>query len=273
MPGIARFSLNTTWPVSLDEMRNFLKINTTADDALIQQIIIPAATIYFENNTGLILASRDFVQFQDSFPFYPYSKEPYGTLYGIGALSLYFGYGPILPTPFPPFGLNTGDRLPFQIDLLASPVTKIDHIEYVDLNGNPQTLLPGSQFIGDLMGNIPRVLPMPGGVWPQCTIGANNVKIFFTAGMENYNPYDSPPDTVPTVDVTAGSPPTPPDQLVEQKYVNSVPEDIKIGIMIFASHLYFNRDSVVSGNAVSMPHGLDQLIGLNKVYDFALGLR
>src|ERR1700730_4671161 len=131
MPGIARYSLNTTWPVSLDEMTNFLKLNTTADDNLIQQILIPAATVYVENNTGLTLASRDFVQFQDSFPFYPYSKEPYGTLYGIGALSLYFGYGPIMPTPFPPFGLDTGSRLPFQIDLLASPCTKVDHIAYV----------------------------------------------------------------------------------------------------------------------------------------------
>jgi hypothetical protein len=102
-------------------MRNYLKINTTADDNLIQHILIPASTIYMENSTGLTLASREFVQSLDSFPFYPYSKEPYGTLYGIGALSLYFGYGPIQPTPFPPFGLNTGERLPFQIDLLASP--------------------------------------------------------------------------------------------------------------------------------------------------------
>src|ERR1035437_7636830 len=110
MPGICRFSLNTVWPVSLAEMTNFLKINTTADNALIEQIIIPAATVYFENNTGLVLASRDFIQFADSFPSYPYSKEPYGTLYGVGALSLYFGYGPIMPTSFSPFGFGAGDR-------------------------------------------------------------------------------------------------------------------------------------------------------------------
>jgi hypothetical protein len=39
------------------------------------------------------------------------------------------------------------------------------------------------------------------------------------------------------------------------------------------NHLYFNRDTVVSGNAVTLPHGLDNIIGLNKVYDFSIGLR
>jgi hypothetical protein len=272
LPGIARFSLNTTWPVSLTEAKNFLKINTTADDDLIQKIIIPAATIYLENNTGLILASRDFVQFQDSFPFYPYSKEPYGTLYGIGALALYFGYGPIVPTPLPPFGLNTGERLPFQIDLLTSPVTNVDHIDYVGQDGQPHTIIPGRDFIADLLSSIPRVCPLPGSVWPQCTIGPNNVRIYLTAGMQNADLFASPP-VIPTDDVTVGSPPDPPDQIVEQKFVNSVPEDLKIAIMMCIVHFYYNRDAVFSGNAVSIPHGLDAIIGLNKVYNFSLGLR
>jgi hypothetical protein len=273
MPGLVKFSANTVWPVALEEMRNYLKINTTADDTLIQHILIPASTIYMENNTGLTLASRQFVQSLDSFPFYPYSKEPYGTLYGIGAMSLYFGYGPIQPTPFPPFGLNTGERLPFQIDLLASPCTKVDHIDYVGGDGQKHTIYPGKDFIADLMSTIPRVMPLPGSVWPQCTIGANNVRIYFTAGMVNYDPFNSPPDDVPYVDDIVASPPDPPDQIIEQKYVNAVPQDLKIGIIMMCSHLYFNRDTVVSGNAVTMPHGLDNIIGLNKVYDFSIGLR
>ena len=48
---------------------------------------------------------------------------------------------------------------------------------------------------------------------------------------------------------------------------------MKIAIMMMVSHLYYNRDTVVSGNAVSMPHGLDNIIGLNKIYDFSLRLR
>lgn len=272
MPGIVKFSLNTVWPVSLDEAKNYLKVNVTTDDDLLQKILIPAATIYVENNTGLILASRDFVQSLDSFPFYPYSKEPYGTLYGIGALSLYFGYGPILPTPFPPFGLNTGERLPFQIDLLASPVTKVTKITYVGSDGQPHDILPSQDFIADLMSTPGRVTPLPGSVWPQCTIGPNNVRIYLTAGLVNADRFASPP-SIPTVDVTALSPPTPPDQIVEQEYVNAVPEDLKIAIMMMISHLYFNRDAVVSGNAVTIPHGIDNIIGLNKVYDFSLGLR
>jgi hypothetical protein len=273
MPGLVRYSLNTVWPVSLTEAKNFLKIANTSDDSLLQSILVPAATIYMENNTGKILASREFIQSLDSFPFYPYSREPYGTLYGVGALSLYFGYGPITPTPFPPYGLNSGDRLPFQIDLLASPVTKVDHIQYVDSTGNAANIFPGVDFIADLMSEIPRVVPMPGSVWPQCTIGSNNIKIFFTAGMVAYDPFASPPDDVPTVDQTVGSPPVPPLQLVEQKYINALPEDLKVAILLVLSHFYFNRDAVVSGNAITVPHGLDAIIGLNKVMDFSLGLR
>lgn len=272
MPGIVKFSLNTVWPVSLDEMRGFLKVNTTADDYLIEQIVIPAATVYMEKSTGLILASRDFIQSLDSFPFYPYSKEPYGTLYGIGALSLYFGYGPIVPTPFPPFGLSTGERMPFQIDLLATPVTKVDHIEYVDSTGNTVSIYPGKDFIADLLSPVARITPLPGSVWPQCTIGPNNVRIYLTAGQQNADLFSSP-TVIPTVDVIVTSPPTPPDQIVEQKYVNNVDPDVKIGIMMMASHIYFNRDTVVSGNAVSLPHGLDNIIGLNKRYNHSLGLR
>jgi len=272
MPGIVRFSQNTVWPVALDEMKNYLKVTNTADDDLINKILIPAATIYIEKNTGLTLASRDFVQFQDSFPFYPYSKEPYGTLYGIGALSLYFGYGPIMPTPFPPFGLNTGERLPFQIDLLASPCTNVDHIDYVGSDGQKHTIYPGKDFIVDLMSTIPRVMPLPGSVWPQCTIGGNNVQIFLTAGMQNQDEFASPP-VIAEVDVVAGSPPDPPDQILEQKYVNGVPEDLKIAIIMMVSHMYTNRDTVVEGRLVTLPHGLDQIIGLNKVYDHSLGLR
>ncbi len=265
----------SSWPVSLTTVKNYLKIDpeNTADDSLLQSIIIPAATMYAEKLTGKMLAQRDFLQCLDSFPYYPYSREPYGTLYGVGALALYFGYGPIVPTPYPPFGLNAADRMPFSISLLANPVSKIKQIQYVDLNGEVQTITPDNEaFIADILSTPARVLPPVGGVWPQCTIGANNVQILYTAGLQWYDPEASPPQTEPEVEEAVGSPPNPPSTISPQQRINSIPEDLLVAILMACSHFHANRDAVVAGNAVKVPHGLDDLCNINKIYDFSLGL-
>ena len=271
MAGITQVSLPSSEPVALADAKNFCKVFVATDDTLIGSLIT-AARQYIEDCTGLMLAPRNFLQSLDCFPFYPYSREPYGTLYGIGALSLYFGYGPILPTPIPPYGMNMNGRLPFEIVLLGSPVSAIDHITYIDSTGEPQTLLPGQDFVADLATTPARILPMPGGVWPQCTMGANTVQVFFTCG------FNQTASTVETVSATAGTTeegdavPSPPNQQAGLTFVTGIPQTLYVAILLLVQHWYSNRDLAASGSMSQVPHHLQQLIETNKVFDFSIGV-
>jgi hypothetical protein len=271
MASIVQQSLPSSEPVALSDALNYCKIFVTTDDTLVSALIT-AARQYVEDCTGLLLAPRNMVQSLDCFPYYPYSREPYGQLYGIGSLALYFGYGPILPTPIPPYGMNSNGHLPFEIPLLANPVTAVDHITYLDTTGTPQTLLPGQNFIADMTSFPARITPMPGSVWPQCTLSANCVQIFFTAG---YNQNPATIETVSDTDDTTESgdtPPTPPDQQTSYTYVTGIPQTLYIAILQLVQHWYENRGTVAGGAAVQIPHGIQALIDTNKVLDFSVGI-
>lgn len=279
MAGLVYQTLPDSEPVSLNTMRDFLRLPAnnsspfvpTPDDLTIG-VLTTAAREYIEDCTGLMLAPRTVVQSLDSFPFYPYSREPYGTLYGVGALSLYFGYGPILPTPIPPYGMNQNGHLPFEIILLGNPVTAVDRIVYIGSDGESHTLLPGRDFVADMTSFPARVTPLPGAVWPQCTLGANNVQVFFSCG------YDTDPTAVETVSDTADttqSPdvvPDPPEQQASSTFVTGIPRKLITAILLLVSHWYFNRDAVVGGSATQVPHSLQAIIETNKVLDFTLGI-
>jgi|SRR5580698_2898309 hypothetical protein len=279
MAGLIQTALPGSEPVSLNQALDFLRLpanNTsplvlTSDEATVE-LLITAAREYIEDCTGLMLAPRAYVQSLDSFPFYPYSREPYGTLYGVGALSLYFGYGPILPTPIPPYGMNQNGNLPFQIVLLGNPVTAVDRIVYIGTDGEPHTLLPGRDFVADMTSFPARVTPLPGQVWPQCTLGANCVQVFFTSG------FATDPTTIETVSDTDDTTqpddvvPDPPQQQASFTFVSGIPQKLVTAILLLVSHWYFNRDAVVAGNAMQVPHSLQAIIETNKVLDFTLGI-
>jgi hypothetical protein len=272
---IVQTSLPSSEPVALADMINILKQpSTTADFAYIQTLIT-AARVHIENATGLMLAPRTYVQSLDCFPFYPYSREPYGQLYGVGALALYFGYGPILPTPIPPYGINQDGHLPFEIVLLGNPVTAIDHITYIGADMNPHTMVPGQDFIADLASFPARVVPFPGTVWPQCTLGANCVQIYFTSG------FNQTPTATETVTETAGTTeesdnvPSPPEQqanALPAGAIVGIPLDLYVAITQLVAHWYSNREAVAGGQAVEVPHHLQEIINQNKVLDFSLGI-
>jgi hypothetical protein len=271
MAGIVQTSLPTSEPVALADAANYCKVFVSTDNTLLSALIT-AARQYVEDCTGLSLAPRNYCQSLDCFPFYPYSREPYGQLYGVGSLALYFGYGPIMPTPIPPYGMNQNGHLPYEIVLLGNPVTAVDHIEYLDATGTPQTLLPGKDFIVDLTSFPGRVLPLPGSIWPQCTMAANSVQIFFTAG---YNQTASTIETVSDTDDTTepnDTPPTPPDQQTSYTFVTGIPQTLYVVILMLVSHWYANREMVVAGNATQVPHGIQAIIDSAKVIDFTLGL-
>ena len=276
MASLIQTSLPTSEPVATADMLNILKQPSGSADSSYVQTLLTAARVYIEDATGLMLAPRTYVQSLDCFPFYPYSREPYGQLYGVGALSLYFGYGPIMPTPIPPYGLNQDGHLPFEIILLGNPVTAIDHISYIGSDMQPHTLLPGQDFVADLASFPARVLPIPGSVWPQCTLGANSVQVFFTCG------YNQTPTETETVTETAGTTegndnvPSPPDQqanALPAGAIIGIPMTLYVAITQLVAHWYFNREAVSQGMGSNIPHSLQAIIDLNKIIDFGIGSR
>lgn len=273
MAGIFQTSLPSSEPVALADALNFIKQPSGSGDSTLVQMMITAARQYLEDCTGLALAPRNFVQSLDSFPVYPYSREPYGQLYGVGALSLYFGYGPILPTPIPPYGMQTNGHLPFQITLLATPVTAIDHIEFVGQDGNVHTLKPGQDFVADLQSFPARVTPLPGSVWPQCTLVPNCVRIFFTAGYnQTATQTQSESDTANTGQ-GSDTPPTPSDQPGTVTVEVGIPQTLYLAILLMVSHWYANREIVTPGIATDIPHSVQAIIDTNKILDFSLGVQ
>jgi hypothetical protein len=181
MSTVLELTLPANEPISLVDAKNWLKVpvGVTADDLVVQRCV-KAARRYIERCTGLTLAPRNFVQYQDGFPFFPYFQSPYAPLFG-AAFPFYFGYGPIASYPYPAIGgLQNQMMNPFEVRALKNPVTAITSVEYIDTNGKKVVLVPFQDFVPDIATG--RILPLPGQRWPVSTMGANTCSIFFTAG-------------------------------------------------------------------------------------------
>jgi hypothetical protein len=255
MSSIAQVAYPASEPVSANELKNYAKVFITSDDALVADQIT-AAREYIEDMTGLCLASRNFIQFEDGLPCIPFGFSAYSYSASQNAL---FGTGPFFPLP--PMGWNPRVN-PFEILILRNPVTNIDHLEYVDLNGINQSLLPYKDFDVDLVSIPARITPLPGRSWPQGMMGTNNVAIFLTAGFTSGSPsLDSGIETV-----SPSIAPSPPDQLgATFNMTIGVPRALKIATLQLAGHWYENRGPVSSGSVTNIPHSLDAIIKSYRV--------
>jgi hypothetical protein len=251
MSGIVQQSLPVSEPVSLTDATTFLKINTTADNALIMSLIT-AARQYVEDQTNLYLASRTFVQYRDSFPQFPFFSNPYAPIM--------FPIGYQLTANYPLW--NTGSQTaPADIRLMAWPVTAIDHITYVGLDGLTHNLYPDTDFIADLVSRPARITLLPNGFWPQTAMVANAVAIYFTGG------YNSVQSTVTTVTEPVG---TPPEAIAATTFVTGIPAQLWTAILLLVAHWYYNREPVSAGSAVNVPHSIQAIIDLNRIQNFDL---
>jgi hypothetical protein len=181
MSSVLELTLPSVEPIALADAKNWLRLpqQVGADDVLIQRLI-KAARRHIERCTGLTLAQRNFVQYQDGFPFFPYFQSPYAPLFG-AAFPFYFGYGPIASYPYPAIGgLQNQMMNPFEVRALKNPVTAITSVQYIDTNGKQVELVPFQDFVPDFATG--RIIPLPGQRWPVSTMGANTVSIFFSAG-------------------------------------------------------------------------------------------
>ncbi len=184
MASIVETTTPATEPLDLATAKHFLRLpsDPTPDDDMIQNVIIPGARRQLESEIGVTLANRNFIQYEDGFPFFPYFQSPYAPLFG-AAFPFYFGYGPIASYPYPAIGgLQNQLVSPFEKRLLRSPVTAIDHIDYIGTDGKSHGLLPGKDFVADFASLPGRLTPQPGQRWPVGILGINTVSIFFSAG-------------------------------------------------------------------------------------------
>jgi hypothetical protein len=211
MSSVLEITLPTQEPISLVDAKNWLRVPqvVTNDDILIQRLI-KSARRYIERATGFTLAQRNFVQYQDGFPFFPYFQSPYAPLFG-AAFPFYFGYGPIASYPYPAIGgLQNQMMNPFEVRALKNPVTAITSVQYIDTNGKQVELVPFQDFVPDFATG--RIVPLPGQRWPVSTMGANTVTIFFSAG---YLPDQTTSGTVAMATEIA-SPGWEPDETIAQ---------------------------------------------------------
>lgn len=119
------------------------------------------------------------------------------------------------------------------IHVLRPPLQSVTSITYLDPGGNTQTMDP-STYIVDT-GNEPgRISPKIGVSWPSTAFLPKAVIVRFVAGFA---------DT--TADALAADPGF---------------DEVKVAIMQLIGHWYANREPVVSGQVVTLPMHLKQLL-------------
>lgn len=268
--GIVEASQPANEPVDLDTVKSFLRLPSTftSDDDLISNVIIPGARRQLETALGITLANRDFVQYENGFPFFPYFQSPYAPLYG-AAFPFYFGYGPIASYPYPAVGGMSNQLIsPFDIQLLRSPVTAVAKVSYIGTDSQSHDLLPGQDF-AVAFGRQPCLIsPLAGQRWPVGILGNSTVEIHFTAG---YKPPAGTVDSEETVDITEPNAPNPPGQITEYKFEIGIPPNLNMALLQLIVHWYLNRDSVITGAGAggkheTLPNHLQEIIDSERIW-------
>lgn len=125
------------------------------------------------------------------------------------------------------------DAFPTEIQLRKLPVASVTSIQYVDLDGDTQTLSSSSYQTDYASEDRPgRIMPAYGYSWPNTRSSIYNaVTVTFTAGY--------------------GA-------------ASAVPETIKQAIMMLAGHWYDHREAVDELEYKPVPYAVDNLLSLDE---------
>jgi uncharacterized phiE125 gp8 family phage protein len=178
-------------PLVLADVKLHLRVDFVDDDALIALLIV-AARQYVEQITASSLVKQKWRLVLDSFPG---SAEP----------SL-VQFGRIFALPGNAVLLEKG------------PVTAIDSITYIDMTGTSQ-IMPATDYVVDPSGQLARITPKFGKIWPIPLPQIAAVQVNFTAGYAD---------------------------------AASVPEGVKQWLKLRIGALYENREEVVSGRSITV---------------------
>lgn len=183
-------------PVDVDDVKLNSRIEGDDDDALIAELIT-SARMHVENYTVRSLINQTWKLVLDAFP---------------GCSST----GQMLIQR--PFSLPDNALL-----LEKTPVQSISSIGYTDMGSNPQTFDP-TQYKVDSSGDICRITPIFGQIWPITLPQIGSVNVTFVAG---YGPDGT-----------------------------SVPSPILRAIKMLAGHFYNNREATSAANLKEIPIGI-----------------
>jgi hypothetical protein len=159
-------------PLTLDEVKIFLRVDQTNDDALITTLIT-AARMFCEGNTGRSLITRGYSLFLDRWP------------------------GARLPHRFMPGMEDQQTRIPValemcNIDMPYPPLLAVGQIN-VYAADNSSTVFDSGSYYVDTAGVPGRVVLTAGALPPLPGRIANGIEIQYTAG------YGATEDNVPTL--------------------------------------------------------------------------
>jgi len=243
--------------VTLDEQKNYLRVSTTRDDALISSMI-SAAREQAETFTNQAIAQRNYVQALDSFPYYV------DTIMSQQAYPPNYYSNPRYSTTL----WNYSQML----KLFRGPLTDVVDITYVDGSGGNandgtiQHLTEGVDFIVDPLNLQPRLFPLAGLFWPSVKFVPNAVLVNFTAG---YTPNPTDVRTV-TVHTNLSSPYVPdarPNQQTTYTYQIGVPYSLKLALQMMVAHWYLNREPIVAGTPGKLPSHMEDILWSFRVED------
>jgi uncharacterized phiE125 gp8 family phage protein len=165
-------------PVDLTTAKNFLRVTTDNDDALITALITAART-QVETFTGRSIATKSYRQSLDSFPYFTdsvMSQQAYPPSY----------------YSLPRFSTTLWNYSQM-IKLYAPPCITVTALKYVNTSGVLTTIDP-TGYIVDTDSEPARIFPGPAGAtWPPCLYVPNAVQINFIAG------YDTDPSALNTM--------------------------------------------------------------------------
>lgn len=159
--------------IDLETAKNWLRVPTDDDDALITALI-PAAREVVETFTGRSLTTKTYRQSLDAPPYFVDSM---------------FSQQAMPPSYYalPPYSVTLWNYSQ-EIKLYAPPLLSVVSIEYTDPDGNTQTIDP-SLYIVDSDSEPARIFPRPGQYWPPVLYVPNALRVTFVAG------YDTEPST------------------------------------------------------------------------------
>lgn len=178
MAGRALVTAPTVEPVTVTEAKLFARIDTTADDSIVNDLIA-AARKRCEQWRGRAFLTQTWNLFLDTFPhkdqgiFRDPSFTPLGAQYRGNYASSYGWHQPPILLPI-------------------APVLSVTSVIYTPFGLSPVTLDP-SKYVVDL-SNVyaPRIAPQFGQMWPtDLLVSLNGVQVQFVAGF-GPNPTDVP---------------------------------------------------------------------------------
>ena len=148
-------------PLTTAEVKTQLRLETTADDTYIQNVVIPAVRDFAERHTRVCIAQRTFTATCDILK--RQQQDDMGWWDGIRDGSI------------------TQVSLRRAIELPMPPLVSIEEVRSIDRN-NASTVYASSNYYADTFSEPGRLILNEGSIWPANLRDHNSIEIDFTAG-------------------------------------------------------------------------------------------